>query len=139
MQTSAPRFMTCEWNHALPGSTYAYSQKVNLHTISNAQKWQCAYLMDCTSPMHQKICSYLHRTANESSTIIALLITLYLSTSHLSNPISWEEFNKAVRILKNAKAAGLTRVPPNAFKAMTACNLQHVYKHVNNFFLGTAD
>ncbi len=22
---------------------------------------------------------------------------------------------------------------------MTACNLQHVYKHVNNFFLGTAD
>jgi hypothetical protein len=41
----------------------------------------------------------------------------------LNNPISWEEFSKAVRKLKNAKAAGLTGIPPKAFKAMTACNL----------------
>jgi hypothetical protein len=57
----------------------------------------------------------------------------------LNDPISWELFSKAVRKLKSAKAAGLTGVPPKAFKAMTACNLEHVYKHVNNFFLGTAD
>jgi hypothetical protein len=57
----------------------------------------------------------------------------------LNDHMSWEQFSKAVRKLKNAKAAGLTGVPPKAFKAMTACNLQHVYKHVNNFFLGTED
>jgi hypothetical protein len=82
MQTSAPRFVMCEWNHTLPGSTYVYSQKVNLHTISNAQQWQCTYLMDPAPPMCQKTCLYLPRTSNESSTIIALLIPLYLSTSH---------------------------------------------------------
>ncbi len=57
----------------------------------------------------------------------------------LNNPITWEEFTKAVKKLKNAKAAGLTGVPPEAFKAMSAYNLHHVYKHCNDFFLGTAD
>ncbi len=41
--------------------------------------------------------------------------------------------------LKNAKAPGLTGVPPEAFKAMSPANLQHVYKHVNDFFLRNAD
>jgi hypothetical protein len=41
--------------------------------------------------------------------------------------------------LKNAKAPELTGVPPEAFKAMTPSNLRHVYKHVNDFFLGNAD
>jgi hypothetical protein len=41
----------------------------------------------------------------------------------LNDPITWEEFTKAVKKLKNAKAAGLTGVPPEAFKAMSACNL----------------
>ena len=41
--------------------------------------------------------------------------------------------------LKNAKAAGLTGVPPEAFKAMSTANLCHVYTHCNDFFLGTAD
>ncbi len=41
--------------------------------------------------------------------------------------------------LKNAKAPGLTGVPPEAFKAMSPSNLQHVYKHVNDFFLSNAD
>jgi hypothetical protein len=41
--------------------------------------------------------------------------------------------------LKNAKVPGLTRVPPEAFKAMSPANLRHVYKHGNDFFLGNAD
>ncbi len=82
MQTSAPRFTTCKWNHALHGSKYAYPQKVNLHIISKAQQWHCAYLMDPAPSMHQKTCPCLHCIFNESSTIIALLIPPYLSTSH---------------------------------------------------------
>jgi hypothetical protein len=57
----------------------------------------------------------------------------------LNDPITWEEFIKAVKKLKNAKAAGLTRVPPEAFKAMSTANLRPVYNHCNDFFLGTAD
>ncbi len=57
----------------------------------------------------------------------------------LDDPITWEEFSKAVKKLKNAKAPGLTGVPPEAFKAMSPTNLCHVYKHVNDFFLGDAD
>ncbi len=66
-------------------------------------------------------------------------ITQWWTLWKLNNPISWEKFSKAVRKLKNAKAASITGVPPKAFKAMTVCNLQYVYKHVNDFFLGTAD
>ena len=45
----------------------------------------------------------------------------------------------AVTKLNNTKAPGLTGVPPEAFKAMSPTNLRHVYKHVNDFFVGTAD
>jgi hypothetical protein len=51
----------------------------------------------------------------------------------LNDPITWDEFSKAVRKLKNAKAPGLTGVPPEAFKAMSPTNLRHVYNHVNDF------
>ncbi len=34
---------------------------------------------------------------------------------------------------------GLTGVPPEAFKAMHPANCRHVYKYVNEFFLGEAD
>ena len=57
----------------------------------------------------------------------------------LDDPITWDEFCKAVTKLKNTKAPGLTGVPPEAFKAMSPANLRHVYKHVNDFFLGDAD
>ena len=57
----------------------------------------------------------------------------------LNGPITWDEFSKAVKKLKNAKAPGLTGVPPEAFKAMSPTNLRHVYKHVNDFFMGDAD
>jgi len=57
----------------------------------------------------------------------------------LNDPITWDEFCKAVKKLKNAKAPGLTGVPPEAFKAMSPVNLRHVYKHINDFFLGDAD
>jgi hypothetical protein len=57
----------------------------------------------------------------------------------LNDPISWEEFTKAVRKLKNAKAPGLTDVPPEAFKAMSTANLRHICKHVNDIFLGDMD
>jgi hypothetical protein len=40
----------------------------------------------------------------------------------LNDPITWEEFCHAVRKLKNAKAPGLTGVPPEAFKAMSMAN-----------------
>ncbi len=57
----------------------------------------------------------------------------------LGNPISREEFSKAATKLKNAKAPGLTGVPPEAFKAISPANLCHVYNHVNDFFLGNTD
>ena len=57
----------------------------------------------------------------------------------LNDPITWDEFCKAVKKLKNTKAPGLTGVPPEAFKAMSPANLRHVYNHVNYFFLGDAD
>ena len=57
----------------------------------------------------------------------------------LDNPITWTEFCMAVTKLNNTKAPGLTGVPPEAFKAMSPTNLRHVYKHVNDFFLGDAD
>ena len=40
----------------------------------------------------------------------------------LNDPITWDEFMKAVKKLKNTKAPGLTGVPPEAFKAMTTAN-----------------
>jgi len=40
---------------------------------------------------------------------------------------------------QNGKAAGLTGVPAEAFKAMHNENLLHIHKHVHDFFLGTAD
>jgi len=57
----------------------------------------------------------------------------------LDDPITWVEFSKAVKKLKNAKAPGLTGVPPEAFKAMSPTNLCHVYNHVNDFFMGDAN
>jgi hypothetical protein len=41
----------------------------------------------------------------------------------LDDPITWEEFSKAVTKLKNAKVPGLTGIPPEAFKAMSPANL----------------
>ena len=62
---------------------------------------------------------------NHRSTDPTLLehITQRRTLWELNDPISWEEFSKAVKKLKNAKAAGLTGVPPKAFKTMSACNL----------------
>jgi hypothetical protein len=57
----------------------------------------------------------------------------------LDDPINWNELTQAVRKLKNAKAAGLTRVPPKAFKAMQTANRLHIFKYINDFFLGAAD
>jgi hypothetical protein len=57
----------------------------------------------------------------------------------LDDPINWNEFSQAVRKLKNAKAAGLTGVPPEAFKAMQTANRLHIFKYINDFFLGAAD
>ena len=57
----------------------------------------------------------------------------------LNDPITWEEFRRAVKKLKNGKAPGLTRVPAEAFKAMCNANLLHIHKHVNDFFVGTVD
>jgi hypothetical protein len=57
----------------------------------------------------------------------------------LNDPITWDEFLKAVRKLKNEKVAGLTNVPPEAFKAMSNGNRAHVFNFINTFFKGSAD
>ena len=57
----------------------------------------------------------------------------------LNDHITWDEFQQAVKKLKNEKAAGLTGVPAEAFKAMCNANLLHIHKHANDFFVGTAD
>jgi hypothetical protein len=57
----------------------------------------------------------------------------------LNDPITWEEFQRAEKNLKNGKAAGLTGVPPEAFKAMCNANLLHIHKRVNDFFVSTTD
>jgi hypothetical protein len=57
----------------------------------------------------------------------------------LNDPNTWEEFCCAVCKLKNVKAAGLTGVPPEAFKAMSPANSQHVYEYVNQFFMRETD
>ncbi len=57
----------------------------------------------------------------------------------LNDPITWEELWYAVCKLKNAKAAGLTGDPPEAYKAMSLVNSRHVYDYVNKFFTGEAD
>ena len=57
----------------------------------------------------------------------------------LNDPITWEEICQALHKLKNAKAPGLTGVPPEAFKVMSPTNSRHVHNYVNQFFLGEAD
>ena len=46
----------------------------------------------------------------------------------LNNSITWEEFCQVVCKLKNAKAPGLTGVPPEAFKLMSPANSRFVHK-----------
>jgi hypothetical protein len=57
----------------------------------------------------------------------------------LNDPITWDEFSRAVRKLKNGKVAGLANVPPEAFKAMSNGNHAHVFNFINAFFEGSAD
>ena len=57
----------------------------------------------------------------------------------LNDPISWEEFDRAVNKLKNGKAAGLNGVPPEAYKAMNSDVRQKVFQHVRKFWSGEAD
>ncbi len=146
MRMSVRSYMTCRWNCVWPGNTFTSSPKANLHTTSIEPRWQCAYLTDPVQGMPLKICLSLLHTFNVSTTITAQSIHVLSNMSHSKghcgsskNPITWEEISKAVKKLKNAKAARLTGVPPEAFKAMSACNLCHINKHCNDFFLGTAD
>jgi hypothetical protein len=57
----------------------------------------------------------------------------------LNGPITWVEFCSAVRKLKNAKAPGLTGIPPEAFKIMSPVNSHHVHDYVNDFIMGNAN
>ena len=57
----------------------------------------------------------------------------------INDPITWQEFDRAVNKLKNGKAAGLNGIPPEAYKAMDADCRQRVFKYVQDFFEGTAD
>jgi hypothetical protein len=91
--------------------------------------------MSILSPHFHKVFN-THRTTDPS---LLENVPQQRTLWELDDLITWTELNKAVTKLKNAKAPGLTRVLPEAFKAMTPSSLQNVYKHVNDFFLGDAD
>ena len=57
----------------------------------------------------------------------------------LNDPITWEEFRRAVKKLKNGKAMRLTGVLAEAFNVMCNANLLHIHNHVNDFFVGTTN
>ena len=48
--------------------------------------------------------------------------------SHLDNPITFEEVDRAIKKLKSGKAAGLNGIPPEAFKAMNRECRERVHK-----------
>jgi hypothetical protein len=91
--------------------------------------------MSILSPHFHKVFNTHHTTDPSLLEHVLQRQTLW----ELDDPITWTEFNKAVTKLKNAKAPGLTGVPPESFKAISPSNLRHVYIHVNDFFLGDAD
>ncbi len=69
---------------------------------------------------------HFHRVFdNHGSTDPTLLehITQQWTLWELNDPISWEEFSKAVKKLKNAKAAGLTRVLPKSIQSHVCLQL----------------
>jgi hypothetical protein len=75
--------------------------------------------MSILSPHFHKVFNTHHMTDPSLLEHILQQRTLW----ELDDPITWTEFNKAVTKLKNAKAPGLTRVSPEAFKAMSPSNL----------------
>ena len=60
-------------------------------------------------------------------------ICLREATQELDSPQEWEEFIISVVELTNDKAPVLNSVPPNAFKAMTAENLLHLFDFILEF------
>jgi hypothetical protein len=77
-----------------------------------------------------------HRPTN--STILEL-VPQQRTMWELNDPITWDEFSRADRKLKNGKATGLTNVSPEAFKAMSNGNHAHVFNFINAFLEGSAD
>ena len=57
----------------------------------------------------------------------------------LDNPVTWDEFESAVKRLKNEKSPGLNGVPPDAFKAMANMILEMVLNFINKFWNDEAD
>ena len=50
--------------------------------------------------------------------------------THLDNPITFEEVDRAIKKLKSGKAAGLNGIPPEAFKAMNRECRERVHKYI---------
>ena len=65
--------------------------------------------------------------------VIDDIILREVSTEFDSTP-EWAEFIIAVVELTNDKSPGLNNVPPNAFKAMTAENLLHLFDFIVKFW-----
>ena len=57
-------------------------------------------------------------------------IHLREAMQELDSPLEWAEFIIAVVELTNKKCPGLNGVPPNAFKAMTAESLLHLFDFI---------
>ena len=58
---------------------------------------------------------------------------------HLDDPLTWDEFNRAINGLKNIKATGLNGVTPEAFKAMDKDCRRCVFDLINNFWHEISD
>ena len=57
----------------------------------------------------------------------------------LNEPITWAELKTAIAKLKNYKAPGLNKVPPNAFKSLSNTNITHLLTFFNQYREGEAD
>jgi hypothetical protein len=112
------------WAHIrlLKKGKSAHHQKkttLAMHLPDGSRATNAAENMSVFSPHYNRVYNY-HRATDH---ILIKQVTQRRNLWELNNPISWKEFTKAVSKLKNAKAPGLTGVPPEAFKAMSPANL----------------
>ena len=57
----------------------------------------------------------------------------------LDDPITWDEFDRAVNKLRNGKASGLNDIPPEAYKAMGEECRERIFRYIQEFRDGTTD
>jgi hypothetical protein len=131
--------MPCVGTHLTPpkGEAAHHSKKTNMamHLPDGLYTTNAKENMSVSSPHFNQVFNNNRATNPTLLDKVSQCCILW----ELDDAISWDKFCKAVAKLENAKAPGLTGVLPEAFKAMSPANLQHVYHQVNDFFLGNAD